>query len=464
MLKQEEHRGFWHPVDRPDIRFHATLSFSPDKSPRLKGGMTFDAEQAKYLQTAKDITIWGKLLGGQLVTLFQCNKIGLLIPFPGHQDIETNAHTVIFGVHCKQDQAIVHRARVSYTVLSEWMGIFGHQINPTGTMDTAELSYRMPADIPFSINEQLSGAFSFKLHWKNKGPSVIFRQENFLFLDQSEPVVYKKVQGEVWSIQRFLTIATWQQTNISDFAVKVSIPGSEEAEDQFKWCRVFFRQSTYGHAEEENDEYLFRFALLQSSIEPLLQNWFKLETVTEPVISLLIANIGRGDEFVTNNFLNLVQAVEAFHRHVKQDTAQLEAEHQVLMERILQQVCGTEDKKWLEEKLAYAFEPSLRKRLKEIFAQHRSHVLCDKDLSNKEVARLIGLIGDKRNYYTHYGKKLEPKEPDFLQLVTLTQMLRVLLAAMIFRELGMTKEELENRIPSRFKTRLVKKQDNGQES
>lgn len=55
----------------------------------------------------------------------------------------------------------------------------------------------------------------------------------------------------------------------------------------------------------------------------------------------------------------------------------MESEHQIRMARILGQVITAGDKKWLMEKLAYSFEPSLRKRLKEIFAEHCKSVFSN---------------------------------------------------------------------------------------
>lgn len=48
-----------------------------------------------------------------------------------------------------------------------------------------------------------------------------------------------------------------------------------------------------------------------------------------------------------------------------------------------------------------------------------------------------------------------PKDEDYMRLITLTELLKALLAIMIFRELGIDKEVLRERIPGRLKVRLV---------
>lgn len=458
MLNQENFNGFWYPADQPEIRFHAVLNFGPDKSPRLTGISTFTAEQATFLRNAKEITIWGDLEGGENVTLFECNCLSLLYPWAGTQSVELNAKTVVSGAFLKNSAEVaIEGMQVDFTVLGEWMDTYGHTTGYDENSDTHSLLYKAPEDIQFAINEQINAAFIFRMFREIKEAKVAFRQENLLSLKFLSPVSYDDALECEWRVQRFLTVAVWQQLNIISLSIRIKTSEATEYSDGYKWCRVFFRQSTYGLAEEGNKTYFLRFLVVRPVIEPMLQSWFKLEELTEPVISLLIANIGRGDGFIQNNFLNLVQAVEAFHRHIKQNTDQLKAEHTVKMDRILEQVRDASDKRWLSEKLAFAFEPSLRRRLKELFQEHCSVIFYNNDVSNKSIVWVIETITDKRNYYTHYGKKISVTDADFMRLIVLTELLKLLLAVMIFRELGMDKEVLRERIPGRLKVKLPAK-------
>lgn len=456
MLNQENFKGFWSPAARPDIRFFATLAFGPDQSPRLTGVGTFTEEQTAFLRNTKEMTVWGDLEDGESVSLFECNCLTAVYPLPGTQNLELNAHTVIFGTHLKgTNEAVVEDVQVNFTVLLEWMDTYGHTTTHDKRTETHSLLYKAPEDVRFSINDGLNAAFVFRVHREVEGGRVSFRQENLLFLHFVTPVSYELAQEAEWRVQRFLTVAVWQQLNIGSLSIRIKTSAAAEHSDGYKWCRVFFKQLAYGLSEAHNKTYFLQFAVVRPHIEMLLQTWFSLEELIEPVISLLTANIGVSDGFIQNNFLNLAQAVEAFHRHIKQDTEKLKTEHEVRVKRILEKIEDPVDKKWLDDKLMYSFEPSLRKRLKEMFREHSSVVFYNNDFKKKALDNVIDAIYEKRNYYTHYGEKLVPKDEDYMRLITLTELLKALLAIMIFRELGIDKEVLRERIPGRLKVRLV---------
>jgi hypothetical protein len=80
-------------------------------------------------------------------------------------------------------------------------------------------------------------------------------------------------------------------------------------------------------------------------------------------------------KYLDLNFLTLVQAVEAYHRRANDETDKPPGEHAARMKAILD-ATPAEHRDWLEEKLRYSNELSLRRRLKLLFAQF-SYLLDD---------------------------------------------------------------------------------------
>jgi len=172
-----------------------------------------------------------------------------------------------------------------------------------------------------------------------------------------------------------------------------------------------------------------------------------------PITGILHANIDSSGEFVHNNFLNIVQAVEAFHRRLLQDTEQLKNENQVLVARLLDQIAGKEDKEWLEARLAYSYEPNLRLRLKELIAKYQEVLFTDQP-PKKSINRLISNVVEKRNYFTHYGSSPKKKENEISQIIGLTTFLKMLLAFCVLDEIGVPPDILKDNIYNRFRFRI----------
>jgi hypothetical protein len=85
------------------------------------------------------------------------------------------------------------------------------------------------------------------------------------------------------------------------------------------------------------------------------------------ILCALPTSLGKSIVPLQAKFLNMVQALEAYHRR-KEDMTQLdlpEKEHSMRVESIIGTV-SPQYKEWLNDKLNYSNEISLRRRLKDI--------------------------------------------------------------------------------------------------
>ncbi len=89
----------------------------------------------------------------------------------------------------------------------------------------------------------------------------------------------------------------------------------------------------------------------------LYKNGLSLKTKFPPVLNSLFASFSDKDEFMETKFLNIVQALEIYHRRMIEDTIKLKTEFQSKLEPILEGLSEIH-KKWLIDKLAYKWEPN----------------------------------------------------------------------------------------------------------
>ena len=129
-------------------------------------------------------------------------------------------------------------------------------------------------------------------------------------------------------------------------------------------------------------------------------------------------------KYLDFNFLALVQAVEAYHRRASDETDQPPVEHEARIKAILD-AAPPAHRDWLDQKLTYSNELSLRRRLKLLFTQFSSLL---EDLVPDRKAT-ISAIYDNRNYLTHYDPALKGRAATGARLLLMVEVLKFLLQA-----------------------------------
>jgi hypothetical protein len=106
---------------------------------------------------------------------------------------------------------------------------------------------------------------------------------------------------------------------------------------------------------------------------------------------------------------------------------------------------------WLEQKLAYSNELSLRRRLKLLFTEF-SYLLDDVIPDRKAV---ISAIYDNRNYLTHYDAKLRGRAATGARLLFMVEVLKFLLQASL-RELGLPNTKISEFVSRSRTVRMIR--------
>ena len=440
MISEENIQGYWHLPAHPGQQFTGTLNFGPNASPRLHITAAPGSDLSVFSYDTGDYAIWGVDLKGQPITLFGCNRLSI----GGSPDTTFNASEIIFGGHVPDaEQPFFDSVRFSFDGLEDWVNIWGHNLE-IKAKDNYNLSYKKPADIPFTINDNLHGCITF---WNNLPQYHLAETEvhqNTLFkFFFAQKVSTEKLLEQVWTLQQLITLFMFEQTKVK------WIYGERDGREY----RLFYRQKYTEKEYNGRTLFLLPYRVVAPLLEKTISRWMILTEKLSPITGILHANIDSSGEFVHNNFLNIVQAVEAFHRRLLQDTEQLKNENQVLVARLLDQIACKEDKEWLEARLAYSYEPNLRLRLKELIAKYQEVLFTDQP-PKKSINRLISNVVEKRNYFTHYGSSPKKKENEISQIIGLTTFLKMLLAFCVLDEIGVPPDILKDNIYNRFRFRI----------
>ena len=186
---------------------------------------------------------------------------------------------------------------------------------------------------------------------------------------------------------------------------------------------------------------LFTFKDISEKFSFFLKNWFRKAELLEPVYDLYFGTLYNPGMYLNNEFLNLVQAIESYHRRTMKNYELAEDQHQKRIAEILSAVPDKYEE-WLGKKLKYSNEPSLRKRLRDILKS------CPEAL-NQVIRNKKSFINNTivtRNYWTHFDPELKEQSAKNGELFKLVSRLRILLQSCLLKELGFSSKSVETLI------------------
>lgn len=216
----------------------------------------------------------------------------------------------------------------------------------------------------------------------------------------------------------------------------------------------FFSASRRIHAETKRArEMLLPLRELNEEGKQIFNSWFAHTEELKPVYDLLLSTI-YGKQYMQTIFLNLMQAIESFHRRVHGGQIVKAEDYAPVRDALVRAIpAGTDT--GLEEKLRgvleYGNEPSLKQRLRFLCETMRPETL-QSILAVEDLARFLQLLADLRNYLTHYNEALKPRirhiTGDPMASYNLNQRLRAFATLVILKHLGLAETMVASRLSS----------------
>lgn len=178
--------------------------------------------------------------------------------------------------------------------------------------------------------------------------------------------------------------------------------------------------------------YLFKHQDLANSFKRIVYSWYSKRSKLSVSINLLLNYVQSQGEFSEADFMNVIHALENFHRSVRRNTVLSNLKHTSRIKEIE----GSVPKKhldFLRSRMINSNEPSLHQRL-EWLIEEFGLTIFKKVVSDE--TQFVRDVKNSRNYYTHFSKQLEGKALMGKELFYLTEKLKILLISGILRELG----------------------------
>ena len=188
----------------------------------------------------------------------------------------------------------------------------------------------------------------------------------------------------------------------------------------------------------DRNQMLFTFSDIRDNAERMINRWIESYEDYKDAFDLYFLAQLKPQPSLEVKFLTLAQGLEVYHRRISSDDAPVEMgevklKYKELVQGLIEQYPGGEDRKWLEGKLEHLNDVTLGKRIKELINPFKE-ILGN----SKERGKLAYKITVTRNYLTHRDPDLEPEAAKGRDLLVLCLKMELLFELHFLKLTGFT--------------------------
>lgn len=434
-------KGLWFLPEKLEKKVSGTLFFNPYERITLELIGSFDNKLEHLTLPSKEL-ILGISTKGEKITLCKCQISNIDDALGEIPEVSYLVQLVLVGDHFNTDEAIIgFKISARFDLFEKWVNIYSHKIQYNDP-DKIILTSQEQQKIEFNIGNALIGRFAIRNTYDLiQKPDFHLSQYTFLELETSKGLldIFTFIE-KLAHFRNFLMIGIGEE--ISIYSINLLYNSDNETENA-KSIKVYYTQNR--PKDDLNKlsphNFMFTYRDIECDFENIISNWFqneKLKTITT-MVNLFYQN---RKSYSENLLLDGVLGLELFHRRLRQNTPELKADFKLRLESICRNLEG-QDCKFITEKLEYGYEPTLRKRLKDLLAEFDEDLLKVFFKNESGKMRYIDKVTTSRNYYTHYSDSSKKKAAKGTDLFLLAKKTNFILVILLLKEIGFSIEEIK---------------------
>jgi len=367
----------------------------------------------------KPFIIYGQTFDGKRFTANQCyitdknidfSKDSLLI-----QKEKVFISTLFFGEWLDNiDNIKINKGRVRFSYLEHWLGLFKVDDNyieegrKDFSVDLEQFDSNLNIKIDNNIILKTSRSWRQNVEFNKK---LIFDVKQYLLYEFLNSISLQKYNQLNFKLQNFFRIIL-PKKDIFIEEQYITILDKE--------VEIYSSNKYYTPEKSEVFSGDFLYIYNDNTINDILINWFKLQSVYGRIFDLLASTL---DEkpfmYLEHSFLNIAQWYEGFCRIKYPTSDERISKFKSKIENIVSQVSEREDKKFIEEITQFSYETPLNKQLKKLLNDFNLKDILS--INSKKLDSLIYYISQHRNKLTHPAKD---NDINFQQLISLKELLK----------------------------------------
>lgn len=437
--------GIWWLPQKEGDQLTGKLKLSRDEG--------FTLELLGYFEEYKDsfrdkTNILGFTKNGKKITLIDCYLINREFMHPGIPSLIFSPSKVFVNMHANNNDDLKFiRVDFSLTFLDEWVNIQGFNINYNNRKLNAE--YTLPETELIFENDKMKIYLDFytkdfKINYEFQKKFAI--EQFVLFrIDFQNEVEYSEVLEIINIISNLLHLIITKPIDTT----KIYLVSKSNAEafnlfNTYKTKIEFYYLQTSGkryHDKISKLDILFTYLDKKEIMKDIFKKWFDSYDTLEMVYNLFFGTLLNDELFTNNKFLNLVQALESYHRRRYNGYELDKIQHQKRIDEIIENI-PLQHKDWVTKKLVYSNEINLKKRIFEILKEQKSIL----DPYIKDIKSFSFKITNTRNYLAHFNKDIFENTYQRIDMHYAYIKLKVILVICFLKELGFNNEEIKTMI------------------
>jgi hypothetical protein len=239
---------------------------------------------------------------------------------------------------------------------------------------------------------------------------------------------------------RLLDFATGVPNNLVELYFYFPTDDSYD-ESGLSRCPAFHTRSRSGKQPERSihaSEMLFTLRDIGDNFPSVIERWLDASRSLGDVLDLYFGAPFEGRPPTRERFFSLIRALEAYHRRVIQQTDEPEEEHNRRIDLLLDMIPSDfpdDFRDWVDGKLRFAYEPTLRRRVTE-FLRTWQEITTPLIGNSERRGRFVSGVVDTRNCLTHPSGESCERAFSGLALSLATGVLTQIADAYLLRHLG----------------------------
>ncbi|MGN7943218.1 HEPN domain-containing protein [Virgibacillus sp. 6R] len=393
--------------------------------------------------------VYGKTYHGNAYTLYGCSIQGskstsFIHDYKSKYIYHVNCSYFLEGeIFTTEEEIKVKEVYFSVTNLNKWSFQEALDIKLNESSEYV-ITTKKVEDITHKNNEfeLIISYITLPDHNYEFSGSLKINTDTQLTLKFVNPTSLKRVHNLINQVRDFIALCTNTGTYIKYISAK---PYYTESKDYEPIIQIYGKAIEFEHIGRveklKSYDYYINLDQIKNGFNLCMKNWFDKNEKLKPVIELYLSlNYHRTS--LERYFLNLVQALEAYHRLTRKNQVLPKGEYSKKLDSIIANV-PEEHQKWVKGKLAFSNEPSLHERLEELLSpkskngslhnEGKYHYLFS--LRDKEKLEIIRDIKNTRNYNTHFDEALLKKSVKGEELYQLIALLRMMMEFYLLMEL-----------------------------
>ena len=379
----------------------------------------------------------------ELVTLDSCFIKNWNSTFGGLWTSTIHANRAFIGAIYEDGQDITF-SKIEFSVegLDEWLGISGIKHVHNWAEKIVSVHFGCPEEIVFSLPDGVEMRFTFRgtLSVRDRITDAGVNQKAYISIKSAELRPLDYFIPLISKLHNFLCFAVDKTVSLESVTA-YSTELAQKLDDGSTYeppIKVYYQGEPYSETPSRVNwpNMLFSYGKVADEFDEIIVKWLNNYESLEPAFNLYFALKAGAHKYMDGKFLSLAQGIETLHRRNFQEKPMSQEEFSNLVGIILRAIPDNK-KGWVEGKLKYANELSLRQRIGEMIRPFENFFG-----TSNERKHFISKVVDTRNYLTHYDSRLASQAASGRDLWTLCMKLEALFQLHFLRLIGIKDESI----------------------